>query len=189
MAMLSPVVTPATTPQSGEMSSLLQAAQSLSIPGLNQSAQQNTADGATASASLFGTLAARDALTSGSDTLSTAASNAKNSRATSNDASRIQAQVDDSSAMQDKSAVVAHTIADVTKQDSNGTQMPLTAHTTPVNLAPNAQTSMTNNIAQPGATAQLNAQLGTTQWQDSLGQQIIMLSRNGQAKRTITVAP
>ncbi|MGL9719616.1 flagellar hook-length control protein FliK [Symbiopectobacterium sp.] len=189
MAMLSPVVTPAAAPQSGEMSSLLQAAQSLSIPGLNQSAQQNTADGATASASLFGTLAARDALTSGSDTLSTAASNAKNSRATSNDASRVQAQVDDSSAMQDKSAVVAHTIADVTKQDSNGSQIPLTAHTAPVNLAPNAQTSMTNNISQPGATAQLNAQLGTTQWQDSLGQQIIMLSRKGQQSVQLRLHP
>ncbi|MGL9734969.1 MAG: hypothetical protein ACR5LF_02315 [Symbiopectobacterium sp.] len=78
LAMLSPIVTPATTPQSGEISS----------------------------------------------------SNAKNSRATSNEAARIQAQVDDSSAMQDKSAVVAHTIADVTKQVSNGTQMPLTAYTT-----------------------------------------------------------
>ncbi|MBG6248512.1 MULTISPECIES: hypothetical protein [Symbiopectobacterium] len=188
LAMLSPAVT-AATPQSGEMSSLLQAAQSLSIPGLNQSAQQNTADSASASASLFGTLAARDTLTSGSDTLSTAASNAKNSRATSNDAARIQAQVDDSSAMQDKSAAVAHTIADVAKQDSNGSQMPLTAHTTPVSLAPNAQTSMTNNIAQPGASAQLNAQLGTTQWQDSLGQQIIMLSRNGQQSVQLRLHP
>ncbi|WP_291968314.1 flagellar hook-length control protein FliK [Candidatus Symbiopectobacterium sp.] len=188
LAMLSPAVT-AAAPQSGEMSSLLQAAQSLSIPGLNQSAQLNTADSASASASLFGTLAARDALTSGSDTLSTAASNAKNSRATSNDAARVQAQVDDSSAMQDKSAVVAHTIADVAKQDSNGSQMPLTAHTTPVSLAPNAQTSMTNNIAQPGASAQLNALLGTTQWQDSLGQQIIMLSRNGQQSVQLRLHP
>lgn len=189
MAMLSPVVTPAAAPQSGEMSSLLQAAQSLSLPGLSQAAQQNTADGATVSASLFGTLAPRDGLTSANDTLATAISNAKNSRAASNDQSRAQAQLDDSSTVQDKSAVVTHTLADVAKQDSNSGQMPLTAHTTPVSLAPNAQTSMTNNIAQPGASAQLNAQLGTTQWQDSLGQQIIMLSRNGQQSVQLRLHP
>ncbi|MCW2474373.1 flagellar hook-length control protein FliK [Candidatus Symbiopectobacterium sp. NZEC151] len=190
MAMLAPVVTPA-TPQSSDMSSLLQAAQSLSIPGLNNTAQQNTQDSATASASasLFSSLAPRDAVTSASDTLATAISNAKNSRSTANDPSRAQAQVDDSTAVQDKSAVVAHTIADVTKQDISGNQLPLTAHTAPVSLAPNAQTSMTNNIAQPGASAQLNAQLGTTQWQDSLGQQIIMLSRNGQQSVQLRLHP
>lgn len=191
MAMLSPVATPTAVPQSSEMSSLLQAAQSLSLPGLNQAVQQDTNDSATASASasLFGSLAPRDAVTSRSDTLATAISNAKNSRAASNDQSRAQAQVDDSSTLQDKSAVVAHTVADVTKQDGSGSQMPLTAYTTPVSLVPNAQTSMTNNIAQPGASAQLNAQLGTTQWQDALGQQIIMLSRNGQQSVQLRLHP
>lgn len=191
MAMLSPVATPTAMPQNSEMSSLLQAAQSLSLPGLNQAVQQDTHDSATASASasLFGSLAPRDAVTSGSDTLAPAISNAKNSRAASNDQSRAQAQVDDSSTLQDTSAVVAHTVAEVTKQDGRGSPMPLTAHTTPVSLVPNAQTSMTNNIAQPGASAQLNAQLGTTQWQDSLGQQIIMLSRNGQQSVQLRLHP
>ncbi len=189
MAMLSPVTTPTAAPVSSEMSSLLQAAQSLSLPGLSQAAQQNTSDGATASTALFGTLAPRDALTSANDTLATAITNAKNSRTASNDQSRAQAQLDDSSSVQDKSAVVNHSLADVAKQDSNGSPLSLTAHTTPVSLAPNAQTSMTNNIAQPGASAQLNAQLGTTQWQDSLGQQIIMLSRNGQQSVQLRLHP
>lgn len=189
MAMLSPVTTPTAAPVSGEMSSLLQAAQSLSLSGLSQAAQQNTPDSATASTALFGTLAPRDGLTSANDTLATAISNAKNSSAASNDQSRAQAQLDDSSSVQDKSALVSHTLTDVAKQDSNSGQMPLTAHTTPVSLAPNAQTSMTNNIAQPGASAQLNAQLGTTQWQDSLGQQIIMLSRNGQQSVQLRLHP
>ncbi|MFT8211238.1 MAG: flagellar hook-length control protein FliK [Symbiopectobacterium sp.] len=182
MAMLTPAA-----PQNMEMSSLLQGTQSLSLPGLNSTAAQSKDDSATAS--LFTTLSSRDAVTSKSDTLATAMSTVKTNRSVANDQAQVQAQADDSAQMQDKTAALAQTFTEVTRQDSSVSQTPLTGHTAAVTLAPNAQTSMTNNIAQPGASAQLNAQLGTTQWQDSLSQQIIMLSRSGLQSAQLCLHP
>ncbi len=185
MAMLSPTTMP--VQQNNEMSSLLQGTQSLSLTGLSNTVAQNKNESATTS--LLNALDPRDALTSKSNTLTTAVTNAKNSRSAANDQSQIQPQTDDSAQTLDKSAGFAHAATEMSRQDISSQQTPLTGHTAAVTLAPNAQTSITNNIAQPSASAQLNAQLGTTQWQDSLGQQIVMLSRNGQQSAQLRLHP
>lgn len=185
MAMLSPTTMP--VQQNNEMSSLLQGTQSLSLTGLSNTAAQNKNESATTS--LLNALDPRDALTSKSNTLTTAVTNAKNSRSAANDQSQIQPQTDDSAQTLDKSAGFAHAATEMSRQDISSQQTPLTGHTAAVTLAPNAQTLITNNVAQPSASAQLNAQLGTTQWQDSLGQQIVMLSRNGQQSAQLRLHP
>lgn len=186
MAMLSPTVTP--IPQNSEISALIQGTQTLSLSGLSTPSAQKKNDSTVES--FFNTVDSRgtETGTSKTDALTTAITNAKNSRSAAQETVSANAPVNDSAQLQDKTVALATN--EGTKLDLNGNQIPQTGHTTAVvNLTPSAQTSMTNNIAQPSASAQLNAQLGTTQWQDSLGQQIVMLSRTGQQSVQLRLHP
>ncbi|EHD22022.1 MULTISPECIES: flagellar hook-length control protein FliK [Brenneria] len=60
-----------------------------------------------------------------------------------------------------------------------------------VALAPNVQSTFSSSSATlvPPAHAQLNTPFGSPQWQDALGQQIVMFSRNGQQSAELRLNP
>ncbi|MEC5318489.1 flagellar hook-length control protein FliK [Brenneria populi subsp. brevivirga] len=58
-----------------------------------------------------------------------------------------------------------------------------------ISLTPNIQSASVGNTATHPAYAQLNTPFGSQQWQDTLNQQIVMFSRNGQQTAELRLNP
>ncbi|WP_411752725.1 flagellar hook-length control protein FliK [Serratia sp. (in: enterobacteria)] len=116
-------------------------------------------------------------------------------------ASKSQPSVDDKSALAAKTGTAADLSSQAdSNQDSNTTPLKLAAESaqpsaTPQHAAPTpisspviASQPVSATVSAP-ATPQLNAQLGSPEWQQALGQQVLMFHRNGQQSAELRLHP
>ena len=114
---------------------------------------------------------------------------------------KIATSVDDKSTLAAKAdtAAMLSSQADGTQDDTAtplklaaesapSTQMPQHAATAPVSSPVIASQPVSATVSAP-ATPQLNAQLGSPEWQQALGQQVLMFHRNGQQSAELRLHP
>lgn len=114
---------------------------------------------------------------------------------------KIATSVDDKSTLAAKAdtAAMLSSQADGTQDDTAtplklaaesapSTQMPQHANPAPVSSPVIASQPVSATVSAP-ATPQLNAQLGSPEWQQALGQQVLMFHRNGQQSAELRLHP